>query len=383
MPEDPRATPDPEFAAPHASESPETADEPDDGKPEFSYVHSQGFAEAMRAMNATLWISTYQAGKLAVFRSHGGRISMLPRTFDKAMGLAVDPQRIALATRYQIWQLRNEPILAPRIKPHDTHDACFVPRTSHVTGNIDAHEIAWSADGELWIVNTQFCCLCTLDPQYSFVPRWRPPFVSELKREDRCHVNGLAMENGRPKYVTAFSETDAKEAWREHKRDGGCLIDVDSGEVVTRGMSMPHSPRLFDGKLWVLDSGNGQLCLVDKSNGKRETVAELPGYTRGLAFSGRWAFVGLSKIRETAVFGGVTIAEKLDERKCGVWVVDVPSGQPVGFVDFQKTVSEIFDVQVLPGIRFPAIIGFEKATIQRACVIGPEVPLGSAGSGGP
>ena len=356
-------------------ESPTDVDHPQhQDEPTFGYTYSPGLAESLEQAGVTLLVSTYQAGKLCVFRSSDGRLTMLPRTFDKVMGLAADPTRIAIATRYQIWFLRNEPILAPKIKPLDTHDACFVPRSSHITGNIDAHEIGWAGD-ELWIVNTQFSCLCTLDPDYSFVPRWWPPFVSNLARQDRCHLNGLAIAAERPVYATAFSATDTPEGWREHKLDGGCVIDVASGEIVARGFSMPHSPRVRQDRLWLLDSGNGSLVTVNVESGQTEVVANLPGYTRGLSFFGRYAFVGLSRIRETAVFGGAPIAERPDDRKCGVWVIDTESGHTVGFIEFQQTVDEIFDVQVLPNVRYPAVIGMEKDTIQRACVIGPPRPL--------
>ena len=343
------------------SDVPEKLD-PDDGSP-FSYTVSAGFAEALATLNATLWVSTYQAGKLAVFRSANGRVSMLPRTFDKAMGFAVDQNSLAIATRYQVWTLKNETILAPRIHPEGKHDACYLPRSSHVTGNIDAHEVAFGYDGidsasatstgkaqrsTVWVVNTLFSCLCTLDPDYSFVPRWRPTFVSRLIRQDRCHLNGLAMRDGQPGFVTCFAETDAFEGWREHKRDGGLLIDVPSGEIVARGFSMPHSPRIHNGRLFVLDSGNGRLVTVDPRNGQVDIVAELPGYTRGMAFLGRYAFIGLSQIRETNIFGGIAIAERPEKRRCGVWVVDLSTGQGVGQIEFEKTIQEVFDVQVLP-----------------------------------
>ena len=345
-----------------------------DGEDAFSYSHSANFPELLTQLQATLVVSTYQAGKLVLFRAVDDRLSMLPRTFDKAMGLAVSRKSISIGTRFQLWNLPNEPILAPRIKPEGTHDACFVPRDCHVTANIDIHEIA-EAGGRMWMVNTLFSCLCTIDPDFSFVPRWQPPFVSRLIREDRCHLNGMAIADDKPAYVTAFAETDTKEGWRDHKIDGGCVIDVGQDEVIVRGLSMPHSPRVYQNKLWVLDSGTGRLITVDRSSGEVTSVAELPGYTRGLAFAGRFAFVGLSQIRETAIFGGVPIAENLDQRKCGIWVVDIVSGESIAFIEFQGAVQEIFDVQLLHGIRFPALIGLEKKTVQRACVIGPLTPI--------
>ncbi|MAE63296.1 MAG: TIGR03032 family protein [Phycisphaeraceae bacterium] len=332
----------------------------------------------LESMGITLLVTTYQAGKLVVFRSRAGKMSMLLRTFDKAMGLAADTQRLSIATGWQVWSLANSPQVASKLKPPGSHDACYIPRTSHVTGAVDVHEIVYAGD-ELWVVNTLFSCLATLAPPFSFVPRWRPSFVSELARQDRCHLNGLAVAEGRPAYVTVFGQTNDAEGWRPNKVDGGCIIEIASGRIVAEGLSMPHSPRVHDGRLWVLDSGRGRLAVVDgvpgAATGAVRTVVDLPGYTRGLAFLGRYAFVGLSKIRETAIFGGVPIADAPDDRQCGVFVVDVEAARVVGFLRFEGSVEEIFDVQIVPGVRFPSVVGFSKDTIKRACVIGPERPI--------
>ena len=316
-------------------------------------------------------MSTYQANKLLVARAAGDGLSMLVRTFDRPMGLAVDAQRLTIGTRNQIWFLRNAPDIAPRVEPAGQHDACFLPRSSHVTGDIGVHEMAWAGD-ELWVVNTRFSCLCTLHPDYSFVPRWRPPFISALAAEDRCHLNGLAIVDGRPKYVTALGETDTAGGWRANKPQGGCLMDVTSGEMISRGLSMPHSPRLHDGRLWLLESGTGRLVLVDAATGRRQSVADLPGFARGLALCGPYAFVGLSKIRKTSAMDGVPLAERREQLKCGVAVVDLRSGQVIGLLEFQTAVEEIFDVQLLPDLRFPEVIGFQQETIQHTFIVPPE-----------
>jgi uncharacterized protein (TIGR03032 family) len=214
--------------------------------------------------------------------------------------------------------------------------------------------MAWSGN-ELWIVNTYFSCLCTLAEEFIFVPRWRPPFITALAGQDRCHLNGLALENGKPRYVTALAETDTPQGWRPNKATSGCLIDVPSGVTVARGFAMPHSPRLHDGRLWLLDSGKGRLALVDPQTGKDEPVAHVPGYTRGLALAGPFAFVGLSRIRETSVFSGIPIAERRDQLRCGVRVVDVRSGQVVAGLDFLSGVEEIFAVELLPEVRLPSV----------------------------
>jgi uncharacterized protein (TIGR03032 family) len=270
------------------------------------------------------------------------------------MGLAVAPGRFALGTRAEILDYRNFPAVAAKIEPAGKHDACFVPRNKHFTGDIRIHEIAF-AQGELWVVATNFSCLATLDAEHSFIPRWTPPFITKLTNEDRCHLNGLCVIDDRVRYLTALGETDEPGGWRETKASGGILIDVASGETVIKGLSMPHSPRWHDGRLWLLESGKGTLSVADPSAGSVETIAELPGFTRGLLFAGGLAFVGLSQVRETATFGGLPLMDRLDERLCGVWAVNPETGQTVGFLRFEELVQEVFDVGVLPGLRYPEI----------------------------
>jgi uncharacterized protein (TIGR03032 family) len=233
--------------------------------------------------------------------------------------------------------------------------------------------MAYGGD-ELWFVNTRFSCLGTLDPSSSFVPRWRPPFVTALEPTDRCHLNGLAMEGGRPRYVTALGATDAAAGWRAGKARGGVLLDVPSGEVVASGLSMPHSPRLHAGRLWVCESGAGTLGVVDASTGRYEPVAAVPGFTRGLDFAGGIAFVGLSQVRESAVFSGIPITERLAEsdRTCGVCAVDLASGNVVALLRFEDAVQEVFAVQVLPGRRYPDLINDDAKLLENSFVLPDE-----------
>jgi len=318
------------------------------------YTHS--LPPLLSQLGISLLVSTYQAGKVVAVGVAQGHLTLSYHNFERAMGLAVKPDGIAVGARAQVWLLRSAPDLAAQVEPAGRHDACFLTRTAHFTGEIQAHELAWSGD-ELWVVNTAFGCLCTLDGRHSFVPRWRPQFITSLAAEDRCHLNGLAMADGAPKYVTVLAETDTPQGWRPNKVKSGCLIDVASGQTVARGFAMPHSPRVHRGRVWMLHSGAGQLVLVDPQSGKAQTVTELPGYTRGLALYDRFAFVGLSKIRETSTFGGMPIAERRPELKCGVGVVDLGSGRLVAHLEFVTGVEEIFDVQVVAGARCPVLSG--------------------------
>jgi uncharacterized protein (TIGR03032 family) len=337
---------------------------------EFHYTQTDGFVDLLQRLGAALLVSTYQANKLLAVRVAGSGLSTLVRTFDRPMGIAVGGRRLALGTRSQVWMYRDAPDIAPRIEPVGRHDACYLPRTAHVTGDIGVHEVAWVGE-ELWMVSTRFSCLATLSSEYSFVPRWRPPFISALVAEDRCHLNGLAVVDGAPRFVTALGTTDRRDGWRADKPRGGCVIDVPSGEFVTRGLSMPHSPRWHEDQLWVLESGTGSVLRVDRASGARESVAGLPGFTRGIALAGPYAFVGLSKIRPTSAMDGVQIAERRAELKCGVAAVDLRSGRVEGFVEFRSAVEEIFDVQLIPGVRFPEVVGFQKDDVFNTFVVPP------------
>ncbi len=348
---------------------------------EVRFEHSREFPHILEHLRASLLVSTYQAGKLVVVGSHQGRLTFAFHNFDRVMGVAVSRQRIAVGTRRQVYLLHPSHEFAGRIPPLGIHDGCWLTRGSLVTGNVHGHEMGWGQEG-LWLVNTLFSCLCTLEDGYSFVPRWRPPFISELAAEDRCHLNGLAMEEGRPRFATAHSDSNEPAGWRPNKATSGCVIDVVTGQLVARELCMPHSPRCFQDRLWALDSGKGRLIAIDRPNGHIQEVERFPGYARGLCFHGQFAFVGLSKIRETSVFGGVPIAEHRDELRCGVAAVDLVSGRTVAWLQFHSGVDEIFAVDVLPGCLHPVLSGPdpEQDGRQDIWVVPPEMPIAAARS---
>ncbi|HET8899421.1 MAG TPA: TIGR03032 family protein [Rhodanobacteraceae bacterium] len=324
-------------------------------------VHTSNFPDLLRHFASSLAVSTYQAGKLVLLRADGNAINTHFRTFNRPMGMAADNERLALGAFMEIAEFRNMPAVAPRLQQPPRHDAVYLARRGHITGAIDIHEMAWDGDGELWFVNTLFSCLCTLDTKSSFVPRWRPSFVSHYAPEDRCHLNGLAMRDGKPRYVTSLGDANTPGGWRQNKRNGGLLIDIGSGErVICRGLSMPHSPRWYDNKLWVLESGRGALVKVDPLTGDRKDVARVPGFARGMDFLGPLAFIGLSQLRESNPFTDIPITDDNSERQSGVWVVNIENGNTVAFLKFTGGVQEIFAVQALRGAAFPEILSEQE-----------------------
>jgi uncharacterized protein (TIGR03032 family) len=324
-------------------------------------------------VGASLAFTTYQAGKVFfIGRKREGRLAVFEHTFARCMGLGIsnDVRSLVLATHYQLFRFDN---VVPRGGTHGEHDAVFAPHAAWITGDVDAHDVAFAADGRPVFVNTLFSCIATVSDGASFRPLWRPPFLSRLAAEDRCHLNGLALENGTPRYVTLVANSDVADGWRDRRADGGMLMDVTTNEPLLTGLSMPHSPRLHDGRVWLLNSGTGELGFLDSGTQKFVPVAFCPGYARGLAFIGQYAIVGLSLARENRTFQGLpldsALAERGAEARCGLMVVDTKTGDTVQWVRLEGVVRELFDVAVLPGIRNPAAIGFKTDEIQRVISI--------------
>lgn len=343
------------------------------GEADFSSVHSTTFPQLLHHLGVSLVVSTHQAHKLIVLRADGDTLNTHFCPFDWPTGIAFHPEKscLMIGSRRQVWDFRNHPGVTGKLEPSHRYDAAFLPRSIQFTGDIRIHDLAWAGE-ELWAVNTRFSCLCTFSKDASFVPRWRPPFISAMAAEDRCHLNGLACDETGPRLVTLLAQTDTAGGWRAHKRDGGCLWDVQQNRPIVTGLSMPHSPRFHEGRIWILESGWGAFGTVDQRKGTVDHVSRLPGFTRGLCFAGPYAFVGLSKIRESNVFGGIPIAESKQPRECGIWAIDIRTGQTVAFVQFSGVVQEIFAVEVLPDLRFPEIINESEEVLDSSYAVPDE-----------
>ncbi|MGE0503561.1 MAG: TIGR03032 family protein [Rhizobiaceae bacterium] len=338
--------------------------------PAATYSMSAGLPGFLGANGIALAVSSYQSGKFYLLGQNAdGGLLVHERFFRKAMGIAVpEPGTIILATLFQLITFRD--VLEPGQRINGLHDACYVPREMHVTGELDTHDVGRLADGRTLFVNTGYNCLATPSPRHSFTPVWKPPFISAIVKEDRCHLNGLAMEEGAPRYVTAVSRSDTIDGWRDRRADGGVVIDVASDAIVAGGLSMPHSPRLHRGRLWLLNSGTGELGWVEpgatQAQGRFHAIAFCPGFLRGLGFCGRYAFVGLSKPRHQR-FEGLALDQRLadsdSEPWCGVQVIDLDTGACVQWFRIDGVVTELYDVAVVPGAVRPMALGFASGEI--------------------
>jgi uncharacterized protein (TIGR03032 family) len=341
----------------------------DDG---FAFDASRLMPAWMDTQGVSLAFTTYQIGKVfLVGLGADGRLSFSERTFPRVMGLGTHANGFWLGSLYQV--LRFDNYLAPGMT-HKGHDALYVPSIAYTTGDIDVHDIHTQGDAPLFVA-TRFNCLATPAPGKSFRAVWRPPFINRLAAEDRCHLNGLAMEAEVPRYVTCVSQTNVAEGWREHRQDGGVVLDVATGEVVASGLSMPHSPRLHDGRLWLIQSGTGELGHIDLDTGRFVPVCFLPGFARGLAIHGDWAIVGVSLARdENKTFTGLRLEDRLRAERvaprCMIAVINLKTGDLENWIHISPPITEIYDVALLPGVRNPHLIGMQKEDIR--FIINPE-----------
>lgn len=328
------------------------------------YSLSAGLTSRLASMNASLAFTSYQSGLLYMLGCGAkGNAQLHQCGMPKPMGLCSDgPGRLVLSAGTQIIRLEN--VLDAGQRVNHTYDACFVPRQLHLTGQVDAHDIGVDRDGRSIFVNTRYNCLATVSARHSFEPIWRPPFITELVDEDRCHLNGLAMRDGVPAFVTAVSRSNTIDGWRDRRSDGGVVIELESNTVICDGLSMPHSPRWHNGKLWVLNSGTGEFGFVAPSSskakkGKFVPVAFSPGFLRGLAFFDRFAFVGLSRPRYKR-FEGLELDQRLidadSEAWCGVQVIDLESGACVDWFRIDGSVGELYDIELIHGFTCPMTV---------------------------
>ncbi|MBD2314594.1 TIGR03032 family protein [Desertifilum sp. FACHB-1129] len=342
------------------------------GSPQLEMSASRQFTAWLAEQNLSLAFTTYQTGKLFLLGLQPDeRLSVFERTFNRAMGLYATSDKLYLSSLYQLWKFVN--VLEPS-QQYQGYDRLYVPQVGYTTGDLDIHDITITDSQQIVFVNTLFSCLATVSEERSFTPLWNPAFISKLAAEDRCHLNGLALVEGKPRYVTAVSQSDVTDGWRDRRQDGGCVIEVTSHQRVVQGLSMPHSPRWYQGKLWLLNSGTGYFGYIDLQRGSFEPVTFCPGYLRGLAFVGNFAIVGLSRPRGHKTFSGLALDDNLQKRdaeaRCGLQVIDLRTGDIVHWLRIEGVVEELYDVAALVGVRRPMALGFKTDEIRRFITVG-------------
>jgi uncharacterized protein (TIGR03032 family) len=346
--------------------------------PPAEYSASGGLVNRLNQLNIAIAFTSYQSGLLYfIGRNKDGGINVHQTALPKPMGLCLDKKgSLTMTGGYQIMRFEN--ILESDQQVNHTFDTCFVPRRVHVTGHLDAHDVGINKDNQPVFINTRFNCIATVSERHSFTELWRPPFISALVDEDRCHLNGMAMQDGEPRYVTAVSKSNTIDGWRDRRADGGLVIDVKTNKIICEGLSMPHSPRIHNDQLWLLNSGTGELGVVNiGKNGKGtfEPKVFCPGFTRGLAFYGNYAFVGLSKPRYKR-FEGLALDEKLkqadSEPWCGVQIIDLKTNSCVDWFRIDGNVSELYDLEIIPESICPMAVPPESPEAAELVTFAPS-----------
>ena len=337
----------------------------------FDYQHTKSFAQILFHLKSSLVLSTYQTGKVVMFSPKDeSQMIQLPRNFRRPLGVASHDKHLAIACLNEVI-LTHRSQNAAKAYPNkpNVYDAIYLPRSSHYTGAVDTHDICYGRGG-LWAIITQFSCIAQLDPRFSFLPKWKPPFISEIAPGDRCHLNGMTMKDGIPKYVTALGKSDRPGGWRDNKLNGGILMDVETNEILLEGLSMPHSPRLVGDDIYYLQSADGELWKYNVPKKSNERICEVPGFARGMSFYQNYLFIGLSKIREDSKdFGKMPIASK--NPIAGVAIVNLVTKRMEGLLEYKNMVKELYDVHVLPGVARPNILN-NMSDLHTRAIITPQ-----------
>lgn len=347
----------------------------DETKPQFELAPSRLFPEWLAGTGSSLAFTTYQVNKLFLIGTNAdsGRLSIYERTFPRCMGMGVGNRRFWISSLYQLWRFEN---FLDEGQVSDGYDAVYVPVEGRTTGDVDVHDVHPQGDEPVFVV-TRFNCLAVPDPKYSFRPIWKPPFIDRLAAEDRCHLNGLAMDGAEPAYVTCVGKSNIEGGWRDHRRDGGLVIRISDNEIIASGLSMPHSPRLHNGRLYMLQSGTGEFGQIDLDTGRFEPMCFLPGFARGVSFIGNHAVIGVSRPRKDRTFEGLALDDRLAENgvspRCQIAIVNLTTGDVEHVLGMQGVIEELYDVQVLKDVRRPMALGFKTDEIR--FMIRPAGPL--------
>ncbi|MEQ9377180.1 MAG: TIGR03032 family protein [Imperialibacter sp.] len=336
-------------------------------KPKFELSTSRQFPGWLAGQQSCIIFSTYQIGKVFMLGSNqDGSLHVTERSFPRCMGLGTSSgnNTFWMSSLWQLWRFENSLTTGK----FNEYDKVYLPQVAYTTGDLDIHDIIVGQDGRPVFVNTLFSCLATTSETHSFRPVWKPPFISKMVPEDRCHLNGLAEKDGKPGYVTLVGRSDVSDGWREHRANGGLVMDVQTNEVVCEGLSMPHSPRWYEGSLYLLEAGSGYFGKVNLETKTFEKIAFCPGFLRGLDFVGNYAVVGMSSVRKNKTFSGLPLDNNLKEvntsPRCGIQIINLETGATENWIRLEGIVEELYDVKVLRGVSKPLLIGTKKEDIR-------------------
>lgn len=338
----------------------------------FSCKFTPQVPQLLQELNCSIAISTYQAGKVVfISAKNKNDLIQLPRNFEKAMGIAeyTEKDKIAIACKDEVIIFRNSIDLAKFYpKAQNKYDSLYLPRNTFHTGALDIHDLSFGNNGELFAVNTLFSSIVKINDDYNFTPYWRPPFIDKIVSEDRCHLNGMAMKNGKPKYASAFNRGNKPQSWREKITSSGIIIDIEENKIIAEGLAMPHTPRIFNDELYVLLSASGELAKINIKNGNYEVITKIDGFVRGMSLHKDYLFIGISKLRKnSSTFGKLPFLKHANE--AGIVIVHLPTQSIQGKISYLTSLEEIYDVHILANKKRPNILNTMTQDYKKALMI--------------
>lgn len=334
----------------------------------ISWSNTRYFAQWLIDNRVSLLISTYKQHKLLCLGlQEDGNLSLFFTDLLRPMGIYYDEktQTIYSSNLGNIIQYEN---VGENMTIIGKFDALFVPKRIDLCPDIDIHDIRYSEKyDKIFFVSPVYNSVLTVSKHKSFDVFWTPNFISKthngkLSREDRCHLNGIALVNGLPKYVTAACTRDYYYAWKEHHGEG-VVIDIETNEIVCGNLYAPHSPGWYKDRLYIGEAGTGYFGYVDLQ--KKEFVPKkfLPGFIRGITFVNNYALVTLSKDRHCVCFADIPLGKTLQENgqssMCGFCVINLESFDIIEYLEFSG-VDEVYDIVALPNIMRPRIADFSE-----------------------
>lgn len=336
-------------------------------------AQSRDFAAWLAERRVAIALTTAATGRLVLVGSNGeGKLSLFLRAFDGAYGLSGNGQTLLMASAFQVWRFENT--VAPG-RSASGYDKLLVPRVAYTTGDVRASDVAFAADGTILFANTLFSCVAAASAEFSFTPVWRPPFVTRLLPEDRCHLTGFALEDGLLRFVTAAAPSDQPAGWVRGIASSGLVMDAANDVVVADGLALPVAPRLHGGRLWLDEAASGLFGFIHLDSAAFEEVAFCPGWLSGLAFVDGYAIVATSITRNSRGMGGLPLEHNLEAysatAQTAICVIDLAAGEVAHWLRFDG-LPEIADLAVMPETLRPAALGLAGEDIRRVLSIGPD-----------
>jgi uncharacterized protein (TIGR03032 family) len=355
-----------------STKSVETPDKSTNDNPVFEY--DRYFINWLTDNKVSLLISSYKAQRvisIGSFYDEASKItklSMWLTYFNRPMGLVANEKTCWVSASGNMWKFENTGEYEDTRESIGKFDANYVIRRGHFSSDIDNHDICMDTAGEVYYCSAAFSCICTTSDDKSFKVFWKPPWITKIVPEDRCHLNGICSRDGVPRYVSSVSQSNVRGGWRENRIGKGIIYDIVENKIVCEGLTMPHSPRWYNGKLYVLDAGTGYFGYVDLEKKSFVEKVWLPGYLRGMSFvSNRYVVVGTSEDRHENVFMGLPLGDALSKNgvtaKCGIHVIDMNDfSVPHNLIFNGGPDNELYDVIAVKGIRRPKLTDITDST---------------------